>query len=76
MSTFRYLDENLKNKWKGVNDDVPVNSSMYVFVTEDEEKNLSITCIQLKLKKKIISYIEKNGTKEQKNLNMVITLYQ
>ena len=65
MSIFRYLDENLKNKWKGINDDVPVNSSMYVFVTEDEEKNLSTTCIQLKLKK-IISYIEKNGTKEQK----------
>ena len=40
MSTFRYLDENLKNKWKGINDDVPVNSSMYV-VTE-MRKNLSI----------------------------------
>jgi len=38
MSIFRYLDENLKDKWKGVNDDVPVNSSMYVFVTKEEEE--------------------------------------
>ena len=38
MSTFRYLDENLKDKWKGINDDVPVNASMYVFVTKEEEK--------------------------------------
>ena len=46
MSTFRYLDENLKDKWKGINDDVPVNASMYVFVTKEEEKNLLKTCIQ------------------------------
>ena len=76
MSTFRYLDENLKNKWKGINDDVPVNSSMYVFVTEDEEKKFVDNMYPTEIEKKIISYIEKNGTKEQKNLNMVITLYQ
>ena len=38
MSVFRYLDENLKDKWKGINDNVPVNDSMYVFVSRDEEK--------------------------------------
>ena len=38
MAIFRYLDENLKDKWKGVNDNMPVNDSMYVFVTKEEEK--------------------------------------
>ena len=38
MAVFRYLDEHLKDKWEGVNDDIPVNDSMYVFVTKEEEK--------------------------------------
>ena len=52
MSTFRYLDENLKNKWKGINDDVPVNSSMYVFVTEDEEKKFVDNMYPTEIEKK------------------------
>ena len=52
MSTFRYLDENLKHKWKGINDDVPVNSSMYVFVTEEEEKKFVENMYPTEIEKK------------------------